>query len=296
MSVILGVNHQFLYPESIVNEEAHTSTLRALSQSAHIQALDCWVWRGRQRAAEEASILRSCGKVINYNAGNRFGEERVFPTAADEKQRTRAYDHYMREISLALDVGAKKIVMASGPDTPHGREAAKERLYEFLLKLMSQLPAGVSLSLEATDRDMDKRYLFGPLAETVAFIKKLHADGLHQIGLLLDMGHIPLLHETLASAINASRSVLNHIHLGNAVVKNKSDPLYGDKHVPWGYPGSEYTEQDGASFVRMLREIGYTDGENATVSFEMRPYAGLSADESLRRFVAVFESGMTVEQ
>ena len=84
--------------------------------------------------------------------------------------------------------------------------------------------------------------------------------------------------------------MLNHVHLGNAVIKNSNDELYGDRHPAWSYPGSEYTEEDGIKFIKMLEKVGYLDKDGSTVSFEMRPYIGKKADESLRQFVSVWET------
>ena len=90
------------------------------------------------------------------------------------------------------------------------------------------------------------------------------------------------------SGLEKGRDVLNHIHLGNCVIKDQADPLYGDRHPSWNYEGGEYTEEDGIRFIRMLKEAGYTERENATISFEMRPYVDKSALESLSRFVEVY--------
>ena len=117
--------------------------------------------------------------------------------------------------------------------------------------------------------------------------------GFERIGLLLDMCHVPIIYETLESALEKGKSVLEHIHLGNAVIKDKESKYYGDKHPAWGYPGSEYTDDDGVRFIKLLRNIGYTYRDGATVTFEMRPYEGVSSEESLERFVSVFNRGMT---
>ena len=57
--------------------------------------------------------------------------------------------------------------------------------------------------------------------------------------------------------------------------------------------GSEYTEDDAKRFIKMLNGIGYFDKSGATASFEMRPYSGLSSEESLEKFVAVWHSAIS---
>ena len=285
-NAILGVNHQFLYPESITDAESHTETLKKAAQLDCIDALDCWMWRG-ERAKEELAILRDSGKVINYNIGDRFGEAPTFPCSPEKADRIYAYDTIMREIEHALAVGSKKIVFASGPDLPEDREGAKERLGELIVTIAKQLPDDVVLALEPTDRDIDKYFLLGPLDETVAFIKKWRRYA-PTLGLLLDMCHVPLMHETLESAIEKVDDTLVHIHLGNCKLDDPNHPFYGDKHIPWGYEGALYGEAEGVKLLKMLEKIGYFDKSGATVSFEMRPYEGVSSEESLNRFVEVW--------
>ena len=285
-NAILGVNHQFLYPESITDAAAHTETLKKAAQLDCIDALDCWMWRG-QRAKEELAILRDCGKVINYNIGDRFGEAPTFPCSPEKADRVYAYDTIMREIEHALAVGSKKIVFAGGPDLPEDREGAKERLGELIVTIARQIPRDVVLALEPTDRDIDKHFLLGPLDETVAFIKKWRRYA-PTLGLLLDMCHVPLMHETLESAMAKVDDTLVHIHLGNCMIKDKNDPFYGDKHIPWGYAGAEYGEEEAVKFLKMLDESGYFAKPKATVSFEMRPYPDMTSEESLASFVEVW--------
>ena len=288
MSVILGINHMFLYPEAITNADVHTKTLAELVCNDLADALDVWVWRGDARSKEEISILRGSGKTINYNIGDRFGEEISRPSSKNTAEVNRAYDLIMREINYGLEAGSKKLIFGSGPDDKDDHSGAVERYFEFVMRVMEQIPNDVAMSLEPTDWDIDKHFLFGPLDETVSFIKRVNKCGYKNLGLLLDMCHIPIMYETLSSAVEKSSDVLNHIHLGNAIVKNPASEFYGDRHIPWGYPDSEYDENDGVGFIKMLKNVGYFDKDNATVSFEMRPYPGKSAIESLAAFVDVY--------
>lgn len=286
-TTILGVNHQFMYPASITDAKVHTETLKKVAANEDVAALDCWIWRD-ERAEEETKILLDSGKVINYNIGDRFGEKGAIPASANPKEQEHAYGLLMREIGHALKVNAKKIIFASGPDFPDDHEGALERLFEFIMKIGRQVPKDVTLAFEPTDWDIDKFFLCGRMEETTDLIHKLRKAGLENIGMLLDMGHIPIMHETLESAVAKAEDTLVHIHLGNALIKNPASPFYGDKHIPWGYPEAEYTEADGIRYIQLLRDSGYFQKEN-TVSFEMRPIEGLSPEESLKRWVKVWQ-------
>ena len=287
MSILLGVNHQFMYPESMTNAAAHTETIKKAALLTEVDALDCWLWRGENAKEERAALLDS-GKVINYNIGDRFGEDIILPSSPNKADQDRAYDITMREIEYALSLNSKKIILGSGPDMPQCHEAAKERFGQFILKISSQLPDDVWLALEPTDWDIDKHFLFGPMNETTEFIHNIRSSGFERIGMLLDQCHVPIMHETLESAVSGAEDTLIHIHLGNCVIKDKTSQYYGDKHVAWDYPGSEYSSEDGIKFLDILDKTGYFSRQNPTVTFEMRPIVGLSGEESLKNWVSVW--------
>ena len=287
--VILGINHQFIYPESITNGDAHTENLRKLASNPYVDALDCWVWASHSK--EELAILRDSGKVINYNIGDRVGEVPVLPHTADAKERTYAFEILKRETEFALESGAKKIIFASGKDVaPEERADARKRLEEFILEWSQMLPKDVWLTIEPTDRDVDKFFLLGDAEETCQVVRNIRKDGFERMGILLDMGHVPIMHETLESASVKMGELLEHIHLGNCIIKNQANQLYGDKHPCWGAVDGEYDEKDGEVFLNCLKDVGYfTRGHAQTVSFEMRPLTGMSSEQTIEYLVKWFE-------
>lgn len=292
MNIILGVNHQFLYPDAIISEKAHLETLRELVTLPNLDALDCWVWRTPGTYREEIAILRGSGKQINYNIGDRFGEALIFPASCDIAARRYAIDVLRREIGFAMESGAKKIIFGSGPDSPDDREDAKKRFAEVIFTVFEDVPREVTLCLEPTDRDMDKYFLFGPADETADFIRQMRRYGMENLGMLLDMAHIPLMRETMESAVHIADDTIAHIHLGNNIVRNTKNPLYGDRHVPFGYPESEYEEKDVARFLSLLNENGYLKKEGATVSFEVRPKENVSGAETWNYFFRIWRDSL----
>ena len=153
---------------------------------------------------------------------------------------------------------------------------------DFVLEWGMTLPNDVCLCLEPTDWDVDKYFLLGKLEDTVKCVESISKAG-QNIGILLDMGHIPIIHETIQSAVAKTAPFLQHIHMGNCVIKDKNHPLYGDKHPCWGHEGGEYDENDGELYLRELKKAGYFSGKTAqTVSFEMRPLTGMNAEQTIK--------------
>lgn len=292
--VILGINHQFIYPESIANGDAHTENLRKLAVNPFVDALDCWVWAAH--AKEELAILRNCGKQINYNIGDRIGEVPVFPATADVKERAYALEILKRETDFAIESGAKKIIFGSGRDVaPDERKDAYKRFEDFVLEWSEMIPKDVWLTLEPTDRDVDKFFLYGDVEDTCKTVRNIRKAGFEKMGILLDMGHIPIMHETLQSASAKIGDLLEHIHLGNCIIKNPANMLYGDKHPCWGAIDGEYDENDGTKFLQCLKDVGYfSRGCEQTVSFEMRPLKGMSSEETIEHLVTWFHQAYAV--
>ena len=60
------------------------------------------------------------------------------------------------------------------------------------------------------------------------------------------------------------------------------------RDLTFRYPGGEYDEESGIKFVRLLDKAGYFDKAN-TVSFEMRPIDGYTAEDSLKSWVDIWK-------
>lgn len=291
--IVLGVNHQFLYIDGMTQAQAHTDTLALLAQNPLIDALDCWVWPQKERAREEIALLRECGKTIHYNIGDRIGEPPAFFASPDKSVREEARGRLWRELDVALAASAKKIVIGSGADVPQAREAAVERFTRLMEDVHTYIPGDVTLTLEPTDRDVDKRFLFGPVDETVRFIASMREGGFKNFGMLLDMGHIPLMHTTIGQAVRTANDCLEHVHLGNCILKNPQHPLYGDRHPALNVEYGEYAETQVFEMTRALDASGYFKRERpASVSFEMRTMKGLTPEETLRYYVAVWDAAL----
>jgi len=288
--IILGINHQFIHLQAIQDASYHRTSMASLIQDERFDALDCWIWASEPWRTEEIGLLRDSNKIVNYNIGDRFGERVSCFASLNSFEQQYAWDTFRREADMAMAVGAKKIVIGSGPDNTQNRQAAMEAYGDFIRKACAYLPQSITLNIEPTDRDMDKHFLLGPLEESAKFVMKLRAQGVMNLAVLLDMGHIPLLHEQISTAIGKVSSCLGHIHLGNCIVSNRQHPLYGDKHIAWGEQDGAYQESEVALFLSSLVKTGYLkEGIRQTITFEMRPFSGQSAADSMSRFIEIFD-------
>lgn len=103
----------------------------------------------------------------------------------------------------------------------------------------------------------------------------------NNVGIMVDMAHVTITGETFAQAIGLAKSCLWHVHLGNAVIRDPQHRWFGDFHPPLEIPEGEHDRTHLAAFLRELKAVGYFEGGNASLTFEMRPYPGLSARASV---------------
>ena len=69
-------------------------------------------------------------------------------------------------------------------------------------KLGAEIPPQETLTLEPTDREIDKRFLFGPVEETAAFVHQLQAAGLANLGVIQDKCELRQIGDKQDSAVN----------------------------------------------------------------------------------------------
>lgn len=283
--VKLGINHHLLYPESMRSAEVHRNTLPVLLQDERFEVIDLFV-PDEETFEREAEMILNSGKEIVYNCPLMVGDERN-PHSRDSRIRDDTFAEAESHLLRAVRLGAEKMVVASGIDPgPERRSEETERFVHYLSGLCSRAPASLTLLIEPFDRSIGKNLLIGPTVEAVHVVERIKAMGHDNIGLLVDMGHVPLMEETFRFAIGHSAPHLKHIHLGSCVKRDPQDPLYGDMHPPWGYAGGEHDVPETTAFIRELFAAGYlAGGLRPTVTLEMRPYPACGERESVDVFL-----------
>ena len=276
--VKLGVNHHLLYADSITSAETHLETMKKLLEDPRLEIVD--LWTPREVAKEAAEAIRKSGKTIYYNIGQRKGEPKLETASMDESARKRSLGQYLDELARAKECNAEKIITNSGPNDPANRDECKRFLHEFYLAFCKEASPCMVI-IEPTDWDMSKCKLIGSSAEAAEVCRKVRAAGLANMGSMIDMCHVPLMHEDLLQAVEGTGEYLEHIHLGNCIL-DKSNPKFGDKHPGFGAEGGVYGLEALAEIFYMGLKTGYFRKEQrGSASIEMRVLPGKTPEECL---------------
>lgn len=290
----IGLVHHLLYPECMVSAQYHADTLEQFVKRDDIESLDCCLPYGAEKREHLIPIVKSCGKDVAY-ALHLFPSRKISFSSLDLQEREMTKLVLKDQIEMAAAVGATGLVFASGADIPDSRTEAREVFREFCLWLCGELqPHGITALLEPFDRTFDKKYLFGPIEECTALLDEVlaHTDN---IGIELDMAHLPLMYEEFEPSIKATAKYLKRIHLGNCVKQNPKNPLYGDKHPPIGIEDGEIDIPELTVILQALLDVGYLDkNDRKPLIMEMTPFPGKTPEftvaDSMKRLEAAWSN------
>ena len=203
-------------------------------------------------------------------------------------ERTHALGRLEASIEEAASLGSAAVAVLSGPNpAPEERPAQLDLLVESLLHLCrvatdvvrqahhperSRRAGDLLILLENFDQlPFGKNCLVGPTAEAAEVVRRVRAGGGH-CGLLVDLSHLPLLGESSAEALASAADVLEHVHIGNCVMRHPEHPAYGDNHPVFAIPEGENGVEELVVFLRELFRVGYLGKRRRWVSFEVKPF------------------------
>ncbi len=285
----LGINHHLLFPAVFDDAEIHEQTLKIVARMDFLEVLDLFLVLDEPRLSREMELVRACGKEIIYNCPLFGLKPGLDPNSTDPEVHQRTLEAALPHLDAAVRVGATKLVVGSGPDPadPADRPAAKDGFCAFLSDLgQAAAQYDTTVLIEPFDRSIGKNLLIGPHTEAAEVIERVRRGGVENVGLILDQGHVALLDEDIHEALEIVAPYLYHVHVGSCVKRDPTDSFYGDMHPPWGYEGGECDVPDTVELFQAAFDVGYlAPGKRASLTFEMQPYPGLGAEESVDIFL-----------
>jgi sugar phosphate isomerase/epimerase len=279
----IGLVHHMLYPQCLEDPAAHVETLQQFALRPDIETFDCCLPYGDAAQAVLIRAIRACGKQELVFATHFFPLRKLSFTSVAPHEQAQIRMIVKDMVRQAAAIGATGFIFASGGPTPaEAKPAHRSAFTDFCHWLCAELkPHGITALLEPFDTTIDKRFLYGPTAECVALIESLRPE-VDNLQIELDMAHLPLMGESFEQAIRTVAPYLKRVHLGNCVLRNKSDPRYGDTHPPMGYPGGEIDVQELTVILRLLAEVGFLRREQrGNLLVEMTPWPGKTVDETV---------------
>jgi len=276
----VGLIHFMAYPETIKGAGPIEETIKKIALDDYFDAIEITWINDPEVRARAKKMLDTSHMTVAYG-----GQPRLLTTGSnindlDEAKRLAALTSLKAGIDEAYEMGAVGFAYLSGKY----EEATKEDSYQALVKSTKELCAyakskgDMKVALEVFDYDIDKKSIIGPVSLAKRFAEEIRAE-YDNFGLMVDLSHIPMIHETNEENLLPIKEYIIHAHMGNTVIKDSSFAAYGDMHPRFGFPNSENDVEELAAYLRTLMKVGFLNGQDRPiVSFEVKPWGDEDPD------------------
>lgn len=276
----VGLVHFMAYPSTIKGEGPIVETIRKLAVDEYFQAVEITTIRNPDERRQVKAMLETSKMTYTYGGQPRLLTTGMNINDLDEGRRQEALANLKAGIDEAYEIGASAFAFLSGKY----EETRKEEAFAGLVKSTDELCAytkskgSMRVALEVFDYDVDKKCLIGPAPLALRYAAEVRKKHDH-FGLMVDLSHIPLIHETIEESILPVKDYIIHAHIGNCVVKQAGLPAYGDVHPRFGFPDGENDVEEVVHYLRVLLKIGFLNADKPPiVSFEIKPFGDEDPD------------------
>ena len=287
----IGIVHSMAFPQCLGGEGPQLETLRQICHDPFFEAVDVVPITDPVVRRACGALLRDCRMSVTLACQPTLLRQQLDLNAADEATRRKAVDTVLACLEQAAELGASCVAVMSGKNVPAAEQsAANRRLIDSLRQICkaAKQNGGLRVMLEVFDHDVDKKALIGS-CERAASLAKAMRQEYPYFGLLHDLSHIYLCHETPARHFPILREYLHAVHIGSSVSDPKH-PRYGDSHPLFGMPGGDVDIPQLQDFIRTLFDIGFLrPGRRPICGFEIRTPDGVTPESTLANMRRTWE-------
>jgi sugar phosphate isomerase/epimerase len=268
------------FPATIKGEGPVYETIRKIAVDDYFSAIEITTIKDPETRLAVKKMLETSHMTVAYGAQPRLLTTGMNINSLVEEERQQALNNLKQGIDEAYEIGASSFAFLSG----NYEESRKEEAFQALVKSTNEICAyakskgEMKIALEVFDFDVDKRSLIGPAVLALRYAKEIRKVHEH-FGLMVDLSHIPLIHETIEESILPVKDYIVHAHIGNCVVKSPDMAAYGDVHPRFGFPNGENDVDEVVEYLKVLLDIGFLNTQTPpVVSFEIKPFGNEDAD------------------
>lgn len=275
----VGLIHFMAYPVAS-GEGPIVETFKKIAVDPFFEAVEVTRIRDSEARKQVRLMKETAALTLAYGAQPRLLSTKMNINDLNKEKRLEAVANLKEGIDEAYELGASAFAFLSGKY----ESATLEESYQALVASTKEICAyakakgTMKIALEVFDYDIDKKSLIGPASLAKRYAKEIRKE-YPEFGLLVDLSHIPLLHESIEESLMPVKNYITHAHMGNCVVKDPSLAGYGDLHPRFGFPNSENNVQELTAYLQCLLSIGFLNKENRPiVSFEVKPFGDEDPD------------------
>ena len=279
--ICFGFAPAMLFPKSFEDPYQHFAAIQTCCHNTPYESFETFLPEDESMRKLCIQSMRKNEIKLHYNAPGIFQIDGEFnPCSENPEYRKNALNLAKKHICYAAEAESPIIVFAACPDKGiKKRPELLKRFMEYFLELAELCRTyHMEITIEPIERHRFKKLILGPFKDCADFMLEAQKNGAANAHLMIDTAHLPLMEESLETAIKETqRAGLIHVHLGDAVLDPNSN-FYGHTHPPIGVHGGTFDLKELTDQFIQLFECGYiprTPGtQRAKISLEVRPYPG----------------------
>ncbi len=287
----IGIVHAMAFPQCLGGEGPQLETLQKICHDPFFEAIDVVPIADPAVRKACGSLLRNCRMSVTLACQPTLLRQQLDLNTADDAARQKAVAAVIAGLEQAEELGATSVAVMSGKNVSPGEQsAATRRLMDSLRPICkaAREHGNLRVMLEVFDYDVDKKALIGSCESAASLARAMRLEYPH-FGLLHDLSHIYLCHETPAKHFPILREHLLAVHIGSSVSDPKH-PRYGDSHPLFGMPGGDVDIPQLQDFMRTLFDIGFLrPGRRLICGFEIRTPDGVLPETTLANMRRTWE-------
>jgi sugar phosphate isomerase/epimerase len=269
-----GIVHFKAFPQCMGGVGPILETMKQIAEDDFWTAIEVGWIKDTKVVDQVRLLLEAAHMEVCYACQPLLFSQKLSINHFDPVERGKAMAAMKNAITQGYHVGATSARVFSGKDPgPGKRTEAKKILIDSLLEIcrFNKEMGDMKLFMKIFDQDIDKSFLVGPFevaAEIAEAVSKEYPD----FGVLADLSHFPLLREKPEEAIPLVDKFPMHFHIGNCVMHDRRDLLYGDLQPSFGVRNGELDTPDVRNYFRLLKQRGLIGPDKRPVmSVEVRP-------------------------
>ena len=270
----VGLVHFMAFPDTMKGEGPVVETIRKIAVDDYFNAIEITTIKNDADRLKVKNMLKTAHMTITYGGQPRLLATGMNINDLDEDGRQRALANLKAGVDEAYEVGAVGFGFLSGKYAEETKEASFRALVKSTREICdyARSKGDMQIALEVFDFDVDKKALIGPANMALRYVQEVRKTN-DNFGLMVDLSHIPLIHETIEESLLPVKDYITHAHIGNCVVASPDLPAYGDVHPHFGFPNGENDVPEVAAYLKVLLDIGYLNTKKPPMlSFEVKPF------------------------
>lgn len=277
---IPGIVHFMAFPAVQKGEGPIIETVKKIAYDSYFEAIEVTWIKDPAVRREVKRIIETSHLTVRYGSQPRLLTTGMNINDLDLGGRKSALASLKEGIDEAYELGAAGFAFLSGKYNPSTLEQSYKALVASTKEICeyARSKGDIKVILEVFDYDIDKKSIIGPVNLAKRFAEEITSK-YDNFGLMVDLSHIPMLHETCEESIMPVKNYILHAHMGNTVIKDPSFVAYGDMHPRFGFPNSENDVDEVMEYLRVLFKAGFMNKESPRIlSFEVKPWGDEDPD------------------